>query len=81
MGEDGKIAYETSEVEAEVRTAVAKEGATVLVILSERLLDGSRFFTCLAADGKGDSLHPLTWPLETAPRALTKGIVGMEENE
>lgn len=79
--EEGKIAYETSEVEAGPDAAVAKQDATVLVIVSARLLDGRHFFTCPAADGKGDSVHPLTLPLPTAPRALTKGIVGMKENE
>lgn len=79
--EEGKIAYEKSEVEANVGAAVAEEKATVLVIVSARLLDGRHFFTCPAADDKGDSVHPLTLPLETAPRALAKGIVGMKENE
>lgn len=79
--EEGKIAYEKSEVEADTDAAVAKQNATVLVIVSARLLDGRHFFTCPAADDKGDSVHPLTLPLETAPRALAKGIVGMRENE
>lgn len=93
--EEGLIAYETSEVDV-VNSAdkgdggktpgadtvpTAQEKATVLVIVSARLLDGRHFFTCPAADGKGDSVHPLTLPLETAPRALAKGIVGMKENE
>lgn len=93
--EEGLIAYETSEVDVansggkaggDGKTGAdavptAQEKATVLVIVSARLLDGRHFFTCPAADGKGDSVHPLTLPLETAPRALAKGIVGMKENE
>lgn len=79
--EDGKIAYEKSEVESNGGGGVAKENATVLVIVSARLLDGRHFFTCPAADDKGESVHPLTLPLDSAPPALAKGIVGMKENE
>lgn len=81
MVEDGKIAYEKSEVDATESGVVAKENATVLVIVSARLLDGRHFFTCPAADDKGESVHPLTLPLDTAPPALAKGIIGMKENE
>lgn len=81
MVEDGKIAYEKSEVETSENGTVAKEKATVLVIVSARLLDGRHFFTCPAADDKGESVHPLTLPLDTAPPALAKGIIGMKENE
>lgn len=81
--EEGKIAYETPEEDVGMKTdgSLAKEKATVLVIVTARLLDGRHFFTCPAADESGDSVHPLTLPLETAPRALAKGIVGMKESE
>lgn len=79
--EKGKIAYEKAEVEASGDAPIATESSTVLVIVSARLLDGRHFFTCPAADEKGDSVHPLTLPLDTAPTALAKGIVGMKEDE
>lgn len=79
--EEGKIAYERTEVEADASLPAAEEKSTVLVIVTARLLDGRHFFTCPAADESGESVHPLTLPLESAPRALAKGIVGMRENE
>lgn len=81
MLEEGKIAYEKGEVEVDASAAVAESSATVLVLVTAKLLDGRHFFTCPAADEKGESVHPLTLALETAPKALTKGIVGMRENE
>ena len=60
---------------------MAKEKATVLVIVSARLLDGRQFFTLCAAGGKVDSANPLTMPLETASRKLSSGTVGMKKNE
>lgn len=79
--EEGKIAYERTEVEGDESLPAAEEKSTVLVIVTARLLDGRHFFTCPAADESGESVHPLTLPLESAPRALAKGIVGMRENE
>lgn len=79
--EEGKIAYERSDAEPDETAPAAKEGANVLVIVSARLLDGRHFFTCPAADETGESVHPLTLDLESAPRALAKGIVGMREGE
>lgn len=81
MLEEGKVAYERTEAEADEKHAVAEAKNTVLVIVTARLLDGRHFFTCPAADESGESVHPLTLPLETAPPALAKGIVGMKENE
>lgn len=81
MLEEGKIAYEKSDVEVDEKGAVAEEKSTVLVIVTAKLLDGRHFFTCPAADESGESVHPLTLPLDTAPRALAKAIVGMRENE
>lgn len=81
MLEEGKVAYDKAEVEPDSSAAIVEEKATVLVIVSARLLDGRHFFTCPAADDSGDSVHPLTLPLETAPPALAKGIIGMRENE
>eukprot|EP00177_Eucheuma_denticulatum_P000881 GFKZ01001598.1.p1 GENE.GFKZ01001598.1~~GFKZ01001598.1.p1 ORF type:complete len:509 (+),score=96.71 GFKZ01001598.1:236-1762(+) len=81
MLEDGKIAYERTEIEPDESLPAAEEKSTVLVIVTARLLDGRHFFTCPAADDSGKSVHPLTLALDTAPRALAKGIVGMRENE
>lgn len=79
--EEGKVAYERTEVEPDETQPAADEKSTVLVIVTARLLDGRHFFTCPAADETGESVHPLTLPLETAPPALAKGIIGMRENE
>lgn len=79
--EEGKIAYEKGDVEPDAEEAVALVTSTVLVIVSGRLLDGRHFFTCPAADDTGETVHPLTLPLETAPPALAAGIKGMKETE
>lgn len=79
--EDGKIAYEHGDIPADKSKPIVKEGANVLVIVTARLLDGRHFFTCPAADDSGESVHPLTLNLTSAPPALVKGIVGMHENE
>lgn len=79
--EEGKVAYERADVEPDTAQPVADDKSTVLVIVTARLLDGRHFFTCPAADESGESVHPLTLPLETAPPSLAKGIVGMRENE
>eukprot|EP00178_Gracilaria_changii_P021143 TRINITY_DN62994_c0_g1_i1.p1 TRINITY_DN62994_c0_g1~~TRINITY_DN62994_c0_g1_i1.p1 ORF type:complete len:586 (-),score=104.67 TRINITY_DN62994_c0_g1_i1:113-1870(-) len=79
--EEGKIAYEKGDEEVDKSVAAADEKSTVLVIVTARLLDGRHFFTCPAADESGESVHPLTLELATAPPALAKGIVGMRENE
>lgn len=79
--EEGKIAYERTDMEADTSQPQADDKSTVLVIITARLLDGRHFFTCPAADDNGDSVHPLTLPLESAPQALAKGINGMRENE
>lgn len=79
--EEGKIAYEKGDVEPDAEEAVALATSTVLVIVSARLLDGRHFFTCPAADETGETVHPLTLPLETAPPALAAGIKGMKETE
>ncbi|KAI0559562.1 Ubiquitin [Gracilaria domingensis] len=79
--EEGKIAYEKGDDEVDSSMPKADEKSTVLVIVTARLLDGRHFFTCPAADETGESVHPLTLELATAPPALAKGIVGMHENE
>lgn len=79
--EEGKIAYEHGDVPADTSKALAKSDANVLVIVTARLLDGRHFFTCPAADDSGESVHPLTLALDTAPPALAKGITGMREGE
>lgn len=79
--EPNKIAYERGEVEPDPDQPVALADATVLVILTARLLDGRHFFTCPAADESGETVHPLTLPLSTAPPALAAGIKGMRETE
>lgn len=79
--EEGKIAYEKGDEETDTSLPSAETNATVLVIVTTRLLDGRHFFTCPAADDSGESLHPLTLGLDTAPKALAKGIIGMHENE
>lgn len=79
--QEGKVAYERADVEPDKGLPAAEESSTVLVIVTARLLDGRHFFTCPAADETGESVHPLTLPLKTAPPALAKGIVGMRENE
>lgn len=81
MLEEGKVAYERADVEPDTKQTAADDNSTVLVIVTARLLDGRHFFTCPAADETGESVHPLTLPLKTAPPALAKGIVGMRENE
>ncbi|CAN8076217.1 unnamed protein product [Agarophyton chilense] len=81
MLEEGKIAYEKGEEQVDKSLPAADEKSTVLVIVTARLLDGRHFFTCPAADETGESVHPLTLELKTAPAALAKGIVGMHENE
>lgn len=79
--EEGKIAYERGDVEPDAEQPVALEDSTVLVIVTARLLDGRHFFTCPAADETGETVHPLTLPLDTAPPALKTGIKGMKETE
>lgn len=79
--EEGKIAYERGDVPPDTAKPQAMAGANVLVILTARLLDGRHFFTCPAADDSGESVHPLTLALDSAPRALSKGITGMREGE
>lgn len=79
--EEGKIAYERGDVEPDSEQPVALASATVLVIITAKLLDGRHFFTCPAADDTGETVHPLTLRLETAPRALAAGIKGMKETE
>ncbi len=79
--EDGKIAYEHGDVPADKTKPVVKADANVLVIVTARLLDGRHFFTCPAADDSGESVHPLTLNLTSAPPSLAKGIVGMHEGE
>jgi FKBP-type peptidyl-prolyl cis-trans isomerase len=79
--EEGKIAYERGDVEPDADQPVALGDSTVLVIITARLLDGRHFFTCPAADDAGETVHPLTLPLDTAPPALTTGIKGMKETE
>jgi FKBP-type peptidyl-prolyl cis-trans isomerase len=79
--ETGKIAYEPGDVEPDSEQPVALAESTVLVIVTARLLDGRHFFTCPAADETGETVHPLTLPLATAPPALAAGIRGMKETE
>jgi FKBP-type peptidyl-prolyl cis-trans isomerase len=79
--EAGKIAYERGDVEPDEDQPVALASSTVLVIVTARLLDGRHFFTCPAADETGETVHPLTLPLATAPPALAVGIKGMRETE
>jgi FKBP-type peptidyl-prolyl cis-trans isomerase len=79
--EAGKIAYEPGDVEPDSEQPVALAESTVLVIVTARLLDGRHFFTCPAADETGETVHPLTLPLATAPPALAAGIRGMKETE
>jgi FKBP-type peptidyl-prolyl cis-trans isomerase len=79
--EPGKIAYEPGDVEPDAEQPVALSVSTVLVIVTARLLDGRHFFTCPAADESGETVHPLTLPLATAPPALATGIRGMKETE
>lgn len=79
--EEGKVAYERTDMEPDASQPAAEMESTVLVIVTARLLDGRHFFTCPAADESGETVHPLTLPLATAPPALAKGIVGMRENE
>jgi FKBP-type peptidyl-prolyl cis-trans isomerase len=79
--EPGKIAYEPGDVEPDAEQPVALSASTVLVIVTARLLDGRHFFTCPAADESGETVHPLTLPLATAPPALATGIRGMKETE
>ncbi|PXF44535.1 Peptidyl-prolyl cis-trans isomerase Mip [Gracilariopsis chorda] len=79
--EEGKIAYEKGDEAVDTSLPAAEQKSTVLIIVTARLLDGRHFFTCPAADESGESVHPLTLELESAPGALAKGIVGMHENE
>lgn len=79
--EEGRIAYEKGDAVVDTSKSTVKENANVLVIVTARLLDGRHFFTCPAADDTGESVHPLTLSLTTAPPALAKGIVGMHEGE
>mmetsp|Transcript_18492 Transcript_18492/g.74308 ORF Transcript_18492/g.74308 Transcript_18492/m.74308 type:complete len:236 (+) Transcript_18492:764-1471(+) len=78
----GRIVWESADPPPEDEgAAVATATSEVLVILEGRLLDGRTFFTCPAADRTGETVHPLSLPLETAPSALAEGIVGMKTGE
>ncbi len=71
--EEGKIAYERSDIPPDETQPQAKEKANVLVIVTARLLDGRHFFTCPAADETGERVHPLTLDLATAPPRAREG--------
>lgn len=79
--EKGKVAYQPGELAPDQSKPAANKDSTVLVIVRGRLLDDRFFFTCPAADDSGETVHPLTLPLSTAPPALRDGIVGMRESE
>jgi len=79
--ESGKIMWEKGELEAEEDGRPVIDGKCLMLILQGRLLDQRVFFTCPAADEAGETVHPLTLVMSSAPPALKKALLGMIEGE